>query len=408
MRILKTYFNAIVAMALSIATISCQKTKQETVIDSEIKLAKQPIVNLSSDAGLAKVEYTIDGKAAGQDVKAVSDAEWLKVLTDEEYNAALAESNTKGDSSIPSLNEDESDPDYDFFTSQSVKLSVSENLTSGERTAKLVLSASGAKDVTVLVVQKANPGYRVDSNQSFTLNVTDIESSSVHVEVAPTNSESYYYFGLTTASKFDSYGSPSAFLEAYLKEIADYVEDQSRKTGKQLTYLDANLVNKGFKSLTYNGLSQLTEYYLIAFDLTLGGENSGKISFKKFKTAATPPSSTDFNITVGENATVKVTPAMTVNGQYVVDVYPVSTWEQFTTPKAVAEEWLEWVKGSDYPLSQFLHTAPEEAERMYYNPKVQQGNVSTGDYVAFAFGTDGSKITTGVSYLKFHFDAPDE
>lgn len=399
-------------MALSIATISCQKPAQETVIDSEIKIVGQPIVNLSSDSGLAIVPYFINGKANGQFVKAVSDAEWLKVLTEEEYDAALAESTTKGFPTElpdePSLDEADNGMNSDVESSTSVKLSVTQNLTSGERTAKLTLSVAGAKNVTVLFVQKANPGYRVDSNQSFTLNVTDIESSSVHVEVAPTNSGSYYYFGIVTAGKFDSYSSPSEFLKAYLQELAEYVAAQSQKAGKELNYLDANLVNNGFKSLTYNGLPSQSEYYLVAFDLTLGGENSGKISFKKFKTLATPPSSTDFNITVGENATVKVTPAMTVNGQYVVDVYPVSTWEKFTTPKAVAEEWLEWIKDSDYSISQFQYTAPTVAERMYYNPKVQQGNISTGDYVAFAFGTDGSKITTGVSYLKFHFDAPEE
>ena len=47
-----------------------------------------------------------------------------------------------------------------------------------------------------------------------------------------------------------------------------------------------------------------------------------------------------------------------------------------------------------------------EFSECYYNPQAQMGNLTTGDYVAYAFGYNGSKITTGISYLKFHFEEP--
>lgn len=389
MKVFHNYIKFLVAMILSIATISCQKEKEE-IIDSEIKLSSSRLITKESDSFKFKIGYIIEGNAANEVLTALSDADWLTVISEQEY----------GEEDVTVAEETPT------AQTRFIYLSLEENKSSAERRAKLSLSVKGAKNLTVVIVQKVNPAYRIDVNQSFTLNVTDVESSSVHIEVAPTNNDSYYYYGLVPAEKVKSYSSNEEFLKAYVQELRDYITAQSQKYGKEISYLDAGMLNKGFVSMNYKGLPALTEFYLIAFDLTLGGENSGKMSYKTFMTTARPASSSDFTIVVDERANVTVTPSADVRGQYVVDVYPLDTWNQlFTTPKALAEEWLSWVSGNgELSISSFAYTAPEVAKRCYYIQNAQSGNISTGDYVAFAFGTDGVKVTTGLAYCQFHFE----
>ncbi len=360
----------IVAMVLTIVTISCEKDNGDTKFDSTINITGKKLLTMSSAASEFEVKYSVAGNGAGQAVTAVSDQDWIVL---------------------------------DNSTSGTVGVSVAANLSADDRTAVITLSLKGAEDAYVTVLQSSDPDYRIDTKMQFDLNVTDVEATSAMVSVAPTNSDSYYYYGVVTADQYAKFnGDGKAFVADYAKQLIDYVRKSAEANGQEFSL--TNYLTKGYKSLTYNGFLPLSNYYLFAFDMTLGGEYSGNLAVKKFTTKKYPDSAPDFTITVDKDANVKVVPSDD-NITYVMTVDSYDVWSSSATPKACAEDFIKWVENSDYSIRSFMHQG--EHSDCYYNPKAQMNNLTTGDYVAYAFGYNGSKITTGVSYLKFHFDEPE-
>lgn len=369
MRGLNNLFKMIVAMVLTIVTISCEKDNGGSGIDSTINISGKKLLTVSSEASGFEVKYSVTGSGAGQAVTAVSDQDWAVV-----------------DGSVPGT----------------VSVSVGANLSAEDRTAVITLTLKGAEDAFVTVLQSSDPDYRIDTKQSFALAVTDVEASSAFVTVAPTNSDSYYCYGVVTAEQYSKFnGDGKAFVADYAKQLIDYARKAAEANGQGLSL--KNYLTKGYKSHTYDGFTPLSDYYLFAFDMTLGGECSGNVAVKKFTTKKYPDSAPDFRITVDADANVKVVPS-DASVTYVLTVDSYEVWSKSATPKACAEDFLKWVEESDHSIRSFMHQG--EFSECYYNPKAQMGNLTTGDYVAYAFGYNGSKITTGISYLKFHFDEP--
>ena len=360
----------IVAMVLTVVTISCEKDNGGSAIDSVINVTGKKLLTVRSEASKFNVGYSVSGSGAGQAVTAVSDKDWLTI-----------------DASEPGT----------------VSVAVSDNLSSEDREAVITLSLKGAEDAYVTVLQSSNPDYRIDSKMSFDLAVTDIEATEAMVSVAP-NTDSYYCYGVVVAEDYSKFnGDGKAFVADYSKRLVDYAKQRAEAAG--VAYSLESYLSKGFKSLNYNGFAPSSDYYLFAFDMTLGGECSGNVAVKKFTTKKYPDSAPDFTITVDKDANVKVVPA-DESVTYVLQVDSKTVWDSYTTPKACAEDFLKWVEDSDsYSVRDFMHQG--EYTALYYNPKAQTGNLTTGDYVAYAFGYNGTKITTGVSYLRFHFDEPE-
>ncbi len=369
---LNNLFKMIVAMVFTIVTISCEKDNGEkTKFDSTINITGKKLLTVTAAASEFTVEYSVTGDGAAQAVTAVADQDWIVL---------------------------------DNSKAGTVGVSVGANLSAEDRTAVVTLSRSGAEDAYVTVLQSSDPDYRIDTKIRFDLNVTDVEATSAAVTVAPTNLDSYYYYGVVTAEQYAKFnGDGKAFVADYAKQLIDYARKRAEANGQEFS-LESDLT-KGYKSHTYNGFSPLSNYYLIAFDMTLGGEYSGNLAVKKFTTKKYPDSAPDFTITVDKDANVKVVPSDD-NITYVMTVDSYDVWSSNATPKACAEDFLKWVEeSSDYSIRTFMHQG--EHSDCYYNPKAQMNNLTTGDYVAYAFGYNGSKITTGVSYLKFHFEEPE-
>lgn len=368
---LNNLFKMIVAMVLIIVTISCEKDNGGSGIDSTINISGKKLLTVSSAASGFEVKYSVTGSGAGQAVTAVSDQDWAVV-----------------DGSVPGT----------------VSVSVGANLSAEDRTAVITLTLKGAEDAFVTVLQSSDPDYRIDTKQSFALAVTDVEASSAFVTIAPTNSDSYYCYGVVTAEQYSKFnGDGKAFVADYAKQLIDYARKAAEANGQEFSL--KNYLTKGYKAHSYDGFTPLSDYYLFAFDMTLGGEYSGNVAVKKFTTKKYPDSAPDFTITVdaSDNARVTVVPSDNV-ASYILTVDPLATWEQSPTPKANAEEFLKYVEENGYSIRSFMHEGRYSIP--YYTPGAQINNLTTGDYVAYAFGYNGSKITTGISYLKFHFDEP--
>ncbi|MCM1176428.1 MAG: hypothetical protein NC335_01595 [Bacteroides sp.] len=364
---IKGIFNVIVATALAVAAISCEKGQDEPVIDSTIRVEGSKLVTMDSGASDFEIAYSVEGVHAVEAVTPSSDADWVSF--DDEEN-------------IPGT----------------INVHITENRTSEDRTAMVTLSLAGAKDVFMTVVQSANPDYKVDKALAFDLDVAEITSSTCFLTVNPNKQTSYFYHGVVTAEHYASYESDEAFIAAYV----DAIMNRAGAEGKTIEpYL-----YKGYLSYRLNGLSPDSDYYLVAFDLSLAAEYSGVLAKCRFSTKPMTPSALDIELTVGENATVTARPRDGFSGKYALEVISLAMWNSYGDPKLAAEDFIEWANNSDYNISQFMHEG--EFSAMYYNPNAQMGNITTGDYVAFAFGCDGARVTSGVSYVQFHFEEPNQ
>lgn len=119
MRGLNNLFKMIVAMVLTIVTISCEKDNGGSGIDSTINISGKKLLTVSSEASGFEVKYSVTGSGAGQAVTAVSDQDWAVV-----------------DGSVPGT----------------VSVSVGANLSAEDRTAVITLTLKGAEDAFVTVL----------------------------------------------------------------------------------------------------------------------------------------------------------------------------------------------------------------------------------------------------------------
>ena len=76
---LNNLFKMIVAMVLTIVTISCEKDNGGSGIDSAINISGKKLLTVSSEASGFEVKYSVTGSGAGQAVTAVSDQDWAVV-----------------------------------------------------------------------------------------------------------------------------------------------------------------------------------------------------------------------------------------------------------------------------------------------------------------------------------------
>ena len=70
---LNNLFKMILAMVLTIVTISCEKDNGGSGIDSTINISGKKLLTVSSEASGFEVKYSVTGSGAGQAVTAVSD-----------------------------------------------------------------------------------------------------------------------------------------------------------------------------------------------------------------------------------------------------------------------------------------------------------------------------------------------
>ena len=148
-----------------------------------------------------------------------------------------------------------------------------------------------------------NPDYKADMAMTFDLDVSEIKSNSVFITVNP-NKMSYYYYGVVPAALYEKYQTSDEFLAAYVDAIKS--KAQADANAYLTDYSLEPYLSKGYNSHEMTGLTPLTEYYLVAFDLSLSAAYSGNLSTLKFTSEKFPDSSGDFVITVDENANVVV------------------------------------------------------------------------------------------------------
>lgn len=366
------YFKSIVAMALTIATISaCEKSPAGDVpepFDSVISVTGKKVVSVAPEAGEFEISYTVSGVSFDKEAEVATDAEWLSVVTTDEAELKSVE--------VP------------VGEVRTVKIACTANETSEDRTAKVALTLKGAKNVSVSVLQKASQDYRVNPKMRLSLDVADIDETSALITVAP-NADSYYYFCIVTAENFNSYNEKSGFIADRVASLKKSAQEYSEKHGTP--YSLSGYLYTGYRAQTYKGFSPDTEYVLVAFSMSLSGDYSVEYEAMFFKTKSVTPSSADFEIILSKDmSAVKVVPRDKIVTYYVI-LANRTLWDDYKTPEACVAAYMDhYTPSTSYEGEQILPTEMPEA----------------GDYILLVFGYDtvSNKTTTGISYLLFHYD----
>ena len=233
---------------------------------------------------------------------------------------------------------------------------------------------------------------------TFTIQLSNITSSSVYMAVTPSNNIDTYFFDVVPQSVMAHYATPEAFATDYVSQLISLYEQYD------LVFADA--LSKGADAWQYKlgDLEPNTEYYAIAFGVTPEGTITTKVTMESFKTLEPTPSGPSDNVlsvsvtrVTATGALVNVTPSN--NDTYYFDVIEKSAIDEFGSPLDFALDYIVKLKNTceayGYTLAEALSSGPDE---MSYDGFLSPNT----EYYAFAFGaTANCSITTEVVTVPF-------
>lgn len=317
-----------------------------------ITLSKSLLTAPAAGNGEA-VGYTLEDAPEGSVATVVSDSKWVEISS---------------------------------VTGSEAVLVIKENTTPEDRTATVTFSFKGAKDVFAVVMQAA---AAQKEKSHFEIKVSNITTVGADINVIPDSQISWLY-GVVTKDEYEALGA-DGYIKARLKQIDDIIK----------IYPDVNFdsfLAVGSMSNTANTLNDDTDYYATAFDLTREGKSSGVVALKAFRTKAAAKSSNRITVTMS-GPVLKCTPTASYD-TYLCDVVAKDIWDEYRTPKAIAQDYVLTMKSYGY-LEANLHSGTYTEDQSGYLVKGKE-------YVAYAFGyryvnggADGSGITTDVFSCSF-------
>ncbi|MDE7128496.1 MAG: hypothetical protein K2O58_11520 [Bacteroidales bacterium] len=315
------------------------------------------IVTVASIGGGQSVGYTLSGAPEGGKAKVTSDEDWVEVSS---------------------------------VTSSSAVLLIQENTGNEDRTATVTFSYDGAKNVYLVVMQNAAAR---EEESHFEITVSNITTVGADVLVVPDSQISWLY-GIVTKDEYDALGA-KGYIDARLKQINDMIQIYPGVT------FDNFLAVGEMKAVSYT-LNDDTDYYATAFDLTKDGKSSGTVALKEFRTRAAVQSSCKITVTM-DGSVIRCIPSVN-SDTYMCDVVAKEIWDEYRTPKAIAQDYVLVMKSQGY-LAASLHSGSYMEDH---------GNflVRGKEYVAYAFGyryvegangssADGTGITTDIFSYAF-------
>ena len=142
------------------------------------------------------------------------------------------------------------------------------------------VSSNGAitTDVTTKLFKTLESGGNDDvvSNNTFNISVSNIAANSAQVDVATSNSDTYY-FDVIEKEYLDQYADKKVFAAELVSELTAYLETY----GIPLEYA----LSSGADGYFYDGnLDANTEYYAIAFGVSSNGAITTDVTTELFKT----------------------------------------------------------------------------------------------------------------------------
>lgn len=347
-------------MSAVLLAVSCNDNN-DNIGEATIKVG-QKSVNVSAEGGKIAIDYSIEGKYDGE-LYIGQDADWIKL---------------------------------DEIGKSTIFFDIATNTSEEARTATLSLHVKGAENVYVLIVQSGKTAGFVNE-EMFAIEVSDITTGTATVSVTP--KEEYktktYLYSVIDKKSYETYGS-RAYIEACIRQIDEFVELSLKYDPVPRSFSDFLSRYASVNPATL--LHDDTEYYAAAFDLDVNKQFSGNITLKEFKTQKTKQSSNKFNLRMN-GSVLTVTP--TNNDPYIYDILTKEAWSEFSTPREVAQMFVQTMKSYGYLSIYIVNGAQSEDFASTLD--------HSGNYVAYAFGynyddrTGG--ITTEIEYIEFSYKA---
>ncbi len=124
---------------------------------------------------------------------------------------------------------------------------------------------------------------------TFTIQLSDITSSSVYMAVTPSNNTDTYFFDVVPQYVMAHYSTPEVFAADYVSQLISLYE--------QYDLVFADVLSQGEDAWQYEVgyLDPNTEYNAIAFGVTAEGTITTKVTMKPFKTLEQEKSDKAFN-----------------------------------------------------------------------------------------------------------------
>lgn len=282
------------------------------------------------------------------------------------------------------------------------------------RIGTISLSASGAEPVKVSVSQSFY------DFAEMTLTVSDISSYGCTARITPKSYKGNYFFIITNKSTVDSFLSLEThdygdedFLDAlYLDDLA-WVKEQAATYGYELSeYLTKNgalykaTATGEETEMPYSDLSYNSDYYLVAYGLSLTGERTTPVMLKAFSTSDIDrvdlTFKTSFTDVTASSANITVTPSSNEHTFYWTYLTEIEYAEEGNDPYTVMSDIVSSLKagyGDDVSAVLNKGVSQEAVSSLWSNTK----------YTIVAWGMDskGSNTTDPVEAGSFTTSALD-
>ena len=223
---------------------------------------------------------------------------------------------------------------------------------------------------------------------AFKISFSDVTTTSMNVDIKPSNPSTRYYVGLCNASSLETYSPDELALQFIDSENdlgTDWADTEFVHTGEQSLNTTSDLM--------YDPLTGSTEYAAVVFGVDLEGARTTNVAVARQRTADPEQSQMTFSILVNSvtvNGAKAVFIPSTDDETYFTDVMDYETFSKFSSDEELTAYILNQAGSS---ITAYLTSGQHT---------VDCSNMLVADtrYVAYCFGYDNG-VTTGVFSEEF-------
>lgn len=349
---------------LSVAAVSCGDSGDITPEQSLFSV-RNSLIAVDAAGGAVEIAYSVVGPAEGLVPEVTAGEPWIK-LTGK--------------------------------SSGRITLDISANDTGADRLGNVVLSGENVKDL-VLHISQSKVSDSSPVQNSFVVDVKNIGTSSLDVEVTPVNPAAYYYTNVLTETTYSSFSEKDLVAE-YAKNILYYCSIYEGAQPRNFLY--QGYFNTAESENVSLDLRDDTDYRVFAFDLDFDEQQnpvaSGRVESIKVRTARASQVQMNFSFEKKSGAVVTVTPSSSTYS-YICGIASKSQWNEYKEKKDAARDYIDIMKQYG-ALENMIYYGPFDVDFTYLVE-------DPGVYVVYAVGYRNSDsdrgLTTDIQYREFTF-----
>lgn len=279
-----------------------------------------------------------------------------------------------------------------------VTLKVEPNSDKSDRTGRVLLSAENASPVVLHILQSKESDAKPIFNR-FKIQVSDIKTSSVKVEVTPVDPSELYYCTIVKQSDVKQYGSYENIV-ALLVDNLSYMASMMPGGADPNNLLYLGYFNSAEDENTSMDLDDNSEYAVVAFNVHFDETGAviydGGTEYCKFRTRQATQVDMTFSLSMS-GTTLTVTPS--ADYTYICGVTSKAAWDECEDHSDIARQYVSIAKKYGM-LDKLVLTGRQTSD---FSDIIE----TSGKYVAYAFGyrksSSDSGVTTEVAHIEFNY-----